>query len=34
MNNMPTFMIDVLAIKGMNTDRIVREALIYEILSG
>ncbi|NOU73425.1 arsenical efflux pump membrane protein ArsB [Paenibacillus sp. LMG 31458] len=34
MNNMPTVMIDALAIKGTNTDGIIREALVYANIVG
>lgn len=34
MNNMPTVMIDALAIKGTNIDGIIREALIYANVVG
>jgi arsenical pump membrane protein len=34
MNNMPTVMIDALAIKGTNTDGIIREALVYANVVG
>ncbi|MNI77331.1 Arsenical pump membrane protein [compost metagenome] len=34
MNNMPTVMIDALAIQGTNTEGVIREALIYSNVIG